>query len=109
MPKGIKSAPPQQASLSELWKAGAKKPKKEDAIKAEVPAEKDVEMADASEATKPGVDCTEILWPPAHHCNSAVQFSGRGEEGIQLCRETQRRWLVLHRISRISSNTEYEH
>ncbi|OCB86086.1 DNA ligase I [Sanghuangporus baumii] len=47
MPKGMKTAPPQQANLSELWSGKGKKAKKEDASSAVVvskPGDKDVVM-----------------------------------------------------------------
>lgn len=80
MPKGMKSAPPQQASLSELWKAGAKKPKKAEAAKAEVVPKQDVEMEDASEAAKSCMNRPEWLRRLAHCCHSStIHFTGLGE------------------------------
>ena len=51
MPKGMKTAPPQQASLNELWSGKGKKSKKEDASPQPAAVspkleEKDVEMND---------------------------------------------------------------
>lgn len=70
MPKGIKSAPPQQASLNELWSSSGKKKK---AIKAEVKEEavdvpgavdRDVEMDNPSSDGQPS--------PCAYTCSKGV-------------------------------------
>lgn len=52
MPKGMKSAPPQQASLNELWKASAKKAKKEEQLKDVTLVEEDVQMKDVDNVVK---------------------------------------------------------
>ncbi|KLO17007.1 DNA ligase I [Schizopora paradoxa] len=94
MPKGMKTAPPQQTSLSELWKAGAKKPKKEDAAKAEVVLKQDVEMEDASEATKTRMNSPSTSQVTDEKASSSAVKLDSDEPASNETRPTKKRRVV---------------